>query len=78
MASTEGVGRNADDVAFPSQVDVNGPNTSPVWAFLKKETKSGDVTWNFAAKFIIDKNGAVVERNSDSPAKSEAKIKALL
>lgn len=59
-------------------MDVNGPNTSPVWQFLKKETNSGDVSWNFAAKFIIDRNGKVVERNSDSPAKSEAKLKALL
>ncbi len=49
-----------------------------MWAFLKKETKSGDVGWNFAAKFIIDKTGKVVERNGDSPAASEAKIKALL
>ncbi len=65
-------------ICILEQIDVNGPNTSPVWAFLKKETKSGDVSWNFAAKFIVDKSGKVVERNSDSPNASEAKLKALL
>jgi glutathione peroxidase-family protein len=30
------------------------------------------------AKFIIDKNGNVVDRNGDSPMASEAKIKSLL
>ncbi len=35
------------------KIDVNGANTHPVWAWAKKETKSGDVGWNFAAKFIV-------------------------
>lgn len=59
------------------KVDVNGPKTAPVWAWLKSQ-KPGDVKWNFDAKFIIDKEGKVVDRNSQSPAASEAKIKALL
>ena len=33
---------------------------------------------NTGAKFIIDKNGNVVDRNGDSPMASEAKIKSLL
>ena len=40
---------------------------------------SADAPLNRAgAKFIIDKNGNVVDRNGDSPMASEAKIKALL
>jgi len=38
------------------KIDVNGPNTDSVWAHLK-EKFPGDVRWNFAAKFIIDKAG---------------------
>lgn len=52
------------------KVEVNGPGTSPVWSFLKGSGCSGcgdDVTWNFGAKFIIDKNGNVVERSGGSP-----------
>lgn len=59
------------------KIDVNGPNTDPVWVYLK-EKFPGDVRWNFAAKFIVDKSGNVTERNSDSAGASEAKLAALL
>lgn len=68
----EGVGVNMMD-----KIDVNGAKTSPVWAFLK-EKFPGDVSWNFAAKFIIDKEGNVTERNNASAGDSKAKIEALL
>jgi len=63
------------------KIDVNGGSTSSVWKFLKGSDAKGagdDVGWNFAAKFIIDKEGKVVERNGSNPSKSEATIKALL
>lgn len=61
-------------------VDVNGPKASPVWNYLKGacDTCEGDVKWNFAAKFVVDKTGAVIERNKDNPAKSEELIESLL
>lgn len=46
------------------QVDVNGPNTAPVYQFLKSSAGGflGDlIKWNFE-KFLVDKNGKVVER----------------
>lgn len=46
------------------QVDVNGPSTAPVYEFLKSSAGGflGDlVKWNFE-KFLLDKNGKVVER----------------
>ncbi|KAK6129814.1 hypothetical protein DH2020_036448 [Rehmannia glutinosa] len=51
---------------FPifDKVDVNGPNTAPVYQFLKSNAGGflGDmVKWNFE-KFLVDKNGKVVER----------------
>lgn len=60
--------------------DVNGPKASPVWTYLKSacDNCGGDVRWNFAAKFIVDKDGKVVERNSNSPKASEQLIKSLL
>lgn len=61
----EGAGVNLMD-----KIDVNGANTSPVWQFLK-ENFPGDVSWNFAAKFIIDKEvgwvvGIFLARRLDS------------
>ena len=46
------------------QVDVNGPNTAPIYKFLKSSAGGflGDlVKWNFE-KFLVDKNGKVIER----------------
>jgi glutathione peroxidase len=53
-------------VNFPlfSKVEVNGPNTHPVFQFLKAE-KGGlltdNIKWNFT-KFLVDKEGNVVDR----------------
>eukprot|EP00835_Amoeboradix_gromovi_P003130 NODE_196_length_15381_cov_0.267243.p7 type:complete len:171 gc:universal NODE_196_length_15381_cov_0.267243:2399-2911(+) len=53
-------------VTFPlyDKIDVNGPNTDPLYKYLKSE-KSGlitdDIKWNFS-KFLIDKNGKPVKR----------------
>ncbi|KAB1207790.1 putative glutathione peroxidase 7, chloroplastic [Morella rubra] len=51
---------------FPifDKVDVNGPDTAPVYQFLKSNAGGflGDlVKWNFE-KFLVDKNGKVAER----------------
>ncbi|GKU87384.1 hypothetical protein SLEP1_g1788 [Rubroshorea leprosula] len=51
---------------FPifDKVDVNGPNTAPVYQFLKSSTGgifNDLIKWNFE-KFLVDKNGKVVER----------------
>lgn len=53
---------------FPifSKLEVNGPNTDPLYLHLKKQRHqeflvSLDIKWNFT-KFLIDKNGNVVKR----------------
>nr|DAD45349.1 TPA_asm: hypothetical protein HUJ06_003579 [Nelumbo nucifera] len=51
---------------FPifDKIDVNGPNTAPVYQFLKSSAGGflGDlIKWNFE-KFLVDGNGKVVER----------------
>jgi glutathione peroxidase len=53
-------------VSFPlfAKIDVNGKNTHPLYAHLKS-AKGGyfgqEIGWNFA-KFLIDREGNVVER----------------
>lgn len=72
------------DTTFPRfrKIDVNGDNASPLYKWLKKE-KGGifgnAIKWNFT-KFLVDRNGKVVERYSPTttPNKIESKIKALL
>ena len=55
------------DVKFPlfQKIDVNGPQTHPLYEFLK-EAKPGilgteGIKWNFT-KFLVNKNGEVVKR----------------
>ncbi|CAR29991.1 hypothetical protein ZYGR_0AD06820 [Zygosaccharomyces rouxii] len=72
-------------VTFPimKKIDVNGKNVDPVYEFLKSQ-KSGTlgmtrIKWNFE-KFLIDKQGKVVERFSSltKPSSIEPKVKELL
>jgi glutathione peroxidase len=73
------------DVSFPmfAKVDVNGDNTHPLFQFLKV-AKPGllgteGIKWNFT-KFLVDRNGEVVERYAPAtkPAELEKTIEDLL
>lgn len=47
------------------KIEVNGNNTHPLWAYLKKEQGGllgNFIKWNFT-KFIVNKEGKVVERH---------------
>ncbi|CAM8987933.1 unnamed protein product [Rhodiola kirilowii] len=69
---------------FPifDKVEVNGKNATPLYKFLKSQKGGyfGDgIKWNFT-KFLVDKNGKVVERYAPttSPLKIEKDIQNLL
>lgn len=71
-------------VTFPmfEKVDVNGQQAHPLFQFLKAEaqgTFGNDIKWNFT-KFLIDRNGNVVDRFAPmtKPEKMENKIIKLL
>lgn len=64
-------------VSFPmfSKVDVKGDQAHPLFKHLTSEQKgllTEDIKWNFT-KFLIDKDGKVVDRFS--PQKEPAKLK---
>jgi len=54
-------------VTFPlfAKIDVNGENTHPLYKYLKEAKKgllgSEAIKWNFT-KFLVDKNGDVINR----------------
>ena len=73
------------EVDFPMmrKIDVNGPKTHPLYAYLK-HAKAGllgteGVKWNFT-KFLVDRKGEVVERFAPNvtPKALEGAIEALL
>ncbi|GAE34026.1 glutathione peroxidase [Halalkalibacter akibai] len=71
-------------VTFPifAKIDVNGENEDPLFTYLKAQKKgvlSKNIKWNFT-KFLVDKNGKVVERYAPTtePSKIENEIKKQL
>ena len=72
-------------VSFPmySKIDVNGPDTHPLFEHLKSEAKgvlgSQKIKWNFT-KFLVDQNGKVLQRYAPNtePKDIADDIKALL
>lgn len=72
-------------VTFPmfSKIKVNGDETHPIYVFLKSEKpgilSSEAIKWNFT-KFLVDKNGKVIDRfgSSTSPESIEQDIEKLL
>ncbi|OGU59619.1 MAG: glutathione peroxidase [Ignavibacteria bacterium GWF2_33_9] len=72
-------------VTFPmfSKIDVNGENTHPLYKWLKQNTKGDnqgkDIKWNFT-KFLIDREGNVVERfaHNTKPESMEIRIQSFL
>lgn len=53
-------------VTFPimSKIDVNGPSTHPVFAWLKQRARGGlgkRIKWNFT-KFLVERDGVTVHR----------------
>jgi len=72
-------------VTFPlmQKVDVNGPDASPLYDWMKGEAKglmgSTGIKWNFT-KFLIDREGNVVKRYAptDKPERIAKDIEKLL
>lgn len=65
-----------------AKIEVNGPNESPLYTFLKKEKSGllgGKIKWNFT-KFLVDQSGTVVKRYAPNvdPLKIEKDIQKLL
>lgn len=73
------------NVNFPlfKKVEVNGPNTAPLYDFLKQTAPgllgSKSIKWNFT-KFLVDSQGNVVKRYGPQtkPEAIDADIEALL
>lgn len=72
-------------VTFPifAKVDVNGPDASPLFQYLKDQQpgsgESNDIGWNFT-KFLVDRSGHVVARfePKESPETMKATMESLL
>ncbi len=68
-------------VTFPlfAKVHVNGAGAHPLFQWLKSHSGGADIGWNFA-KFLVDRNGALVSRHAptDTPESIAPAIERLL
>ena len=66
-------------VTFPlfAKLEVNGPGAHPLYQWLKSETGGGEVQWNFE-KFVVGKDGRVIERFSPKTAPDDPKLLAAI
>ena len=66
---------------FPrfKKIKVNGKDADPLYKYLVKETGGNKIGWNFT-KFLIDREGNIVERfgSKVTPEEIEAKVEAIL
>ncbi len=53
-----------------SKIEVNGPGTCNLYKILKNATGGEDIGWNFA-KFLVDRDGKVVQRFSPQTTPEE-------
>ena len=65
-----------------AKIDVNGKDESPLYAYLKSQKKGllgAKIKWNFE-KFLVDRNGNVVDRfaSTTTPEAIDAKIAKLI
>lgn len=60
------------------KIDVNGPNTSDVYTFLKASAGPPTISWNFATYFIVGPDGSVKSFSGVNPSELKDPIKALI
>ncbi|MEM8604634.1 MAG: glutathione peroxidase [Cyanobacteria bacterium P01_H01_bin.121] len=63
------------DFTLLEKQDVNGANRSPLYQFLVGE--GPDIEWNFG-KFLVGRDGAVIERFEPKTAPDDAALKAAI
>jgi glutathione peroxidase-family protein len=55
------------DFTLMDKIDVNGPNTSIVYKWIKAQASVGHITWNFATYFVVSPEGVVTAHSGVEP-----------
>ena len=63
------------DFPLTSKIEVNGPGTHPLYAWLKSATGGADIQWNFE-KFLVGKDGRTVKRYSPKTVPEDRALRA--
>lgn len=55
------------DFTMMDKIEVNGPQASPVYKFLKREAGPSRISWNFATYFVVGPDGSVQSHSGVEP-----------
>jgi glutathione peroxidase len=60
------------------KINVNGPNASLVYKYLKAKAGPSNISWNFATYFVVDPNGSVESFSGVEPMQLKDGVFSLL
>lgn len=60
------------------KIDVNGPNASLVYKYLKKEAGPSNIGWNFATYFVVSPSGEVESFSGVEPMQLKDNVLEML
>eukprot|EP00536_Pseudo-nitzschia_multiseries_P016147 jgi/Psemu1/312834/fgenesh1_kg.1029_\ len=60
------------------KIDVNGPNTSLVYKYLKSKAGPSTIGWNFATYYVVDPDGTVTSHSGVEPMELKDDLLGLL
>eukprot|EP00397_Hematodinium_sp_SG-2012_P066389 GEMP01099319.1.p1 GENE.GEMP01099319.1~~GEMP01099319.1.p1 ORF type:complete len:132 (+),score=25.51 GEMP01099319.1:173-568(+) len=74
-AFVEGLGGSS--LTLMDKVEVNGPNTEPIYKYLKEKAGAEDIKWNFKAYWLVDLHGNIT-RDEGTPKTFRDRIARIL
>jgi glutathione peroxidase len=60
------------------KVNVNGPDASLVYKYLKQQTGVASITWNFATYFVVSPEGVITAHSGVEPMELKGSVLSLL
>jgi glutathione peroxidase-family protein len=60
------------------KVNVNGPDASLVYKYLKQQTGVASITWNFATYFVVSPEGVITAHSGVEPMELKGSVLTLL
>lgn len=66
------------DFTMMEKIDVNGPNASIIYKFLKSKAGPASIGWNFATYFVVSPDGAIEAYSNVEPMELKETLFGLL
>jgi glutathione peroxidase len=72
------VGEYGVKFTLMEKVDVNGPNASIVYKYLKSKAGPASITWNFATYYVVSPDGSITSHSGVEPMDLKDRVLSLV